>query len=369
MEPSTKPDGALAPVVGTLINMIVLLLVVIAALVAIIAVYIPDFRPAPEKKQVAAPVPDANGNFTEEAKQQALKPKDTTSYWKAPDVAGLDQNPDKDLILYGEDLIVHTSAYYGEHGKLFKASTNGMNCQNCHLEAGTKIYGNNYSAVAANFPKYRARSGAVENMYKRINDCFERSLNGRALDTNSKEMQGIVAYMKWLGKDVPKGEKPAGVGFKDISFLDRAADPEKGSAIYAEKCQSCHQANGAGLMNGDKTAFTYPPLWGDKSYNDGAGLYRLSNFAKFVKYNMPLGASHNNTQLSDEEAWDVAAFVNSQPRPKKNIKKDWPNIAEKPFDHPFGPYADGFDEKQHKYGPFPPIREKIKAMKTKKPTA
>jgi thiosulfate dehydrogenase len=203
-------------------------------------------------------------------------------------------------------------------------------------------------------------------MYKRINDCFERSLNGRALDTNSKEMQSIVDYMKWLGKDVAKGVKPAGSGFKDLAFLDRASDPEKGKAIYSEKCQSCHQQNGAGLMNGEKTAFTYPPLWGDKSYNDGAGLYRMSNFAKFVKYNMPLGVSHNSTQLTDEEAWDIAAFVNSQPRPKKNIKNDWPKIEEKPFDHPFGPYADGFDEKQHKYGPFKPIQEKIKALKNKK---
>jgi thiosulfate dehydrogenase len=234
------------------------------------------------------------------------------------------------------------------------------------LEAGTKVFGNNYSAVASSYPKFRARSGAIESMSKRINDCFERSLNGAALDTNSKEMLAIKAYMNWLGKGLVKGIKPLGSGFKDLAFLERAADPELGKAVYIDKCQSCHQATGSGLMNGDKTAYTYPPLWGDHSYNNGAGLYRLSNFAKYVKYNMPLGVSHTSTQLSDEEAWDVAAFVNSQVRPMKDTKKDWPKIEAKPFDHPFGPYADGFDEKQHKYGPFKPIKEKLDAMKKEK---
>lgn len=240
-----------------------------------------------------------------------------------------------------------------------------MNCQNCHLEAGTKIFGNNYSAVASTYPKYRARSGTMENMYKRINDCFERSLNGKPLDTNSREMQAIVAYMKWLGKDVKKGEKPEGAGLKKVEFLDRAADPEKGKLAYTAKCASCHQADGQGIMNADKTAYTYPPLWGPNSYNDGAGLFRLSNFASFVMYNMPLGVNHESVQLTKEEAWDIAAFVNSMPRPHKDTRKDWPKIQEKPFDHPFGPYADGFSEKQHKFGPFQPIIEKSKTL-TKK---
>jgi len=365
MEDNSKNNNPLAPVVSKLTNVIILLVVFIVALIILFAVFVP----APKQKveaNIEVPVPDKNGLFTEAARQAASAPKDTINYWQAPDVATLDGNVDKDLILYGKDLIAHTSLYFGENGKIFKSSTNGMNCQNCHLEAGTKVFGNNYSAVASTYPKYRARSGAKENIYKRVNDCFERSLNGKALDTASKEMQGIVAYIKWLGKDVKKGEKPMGSGFKDLAFLDRAIDPEKGKTIYSEKCQSCHQTDGLGLMNAEKTAYTYPPLWGPHSYNDGAGLYRMSNFAKYVKYNMPLGASHNSPQLSDEEAWDVAAFVNSQARPKKDIKKDWPKIEEKPFDHPFGPYADGFDEKQHKYGPYKPIKEKLDAMKKAK---
>ena len=113
-------------------------------------------------------------------------------------------------------------------------------------------------------------------------------------------------------------------------------------------------------MNTDGIGYAFPPSWGDNSYNNGAGLFRLSRFAGYVKANMPLGATYDNPQLTDEEAWDVAAFVNSLPRPEKDLNKDWPNIAGKPIDHPFGPYADAFTEKQHKYGPFKPIADKAK---------
>ncbi|MFO0358775.1 MAG: c-type cytochrome [Sphingobacteriaceae bacterium] len=359
------PQNPLAPIVIKLSNIIVVMIVFIIGLLILLAIYWPKSKP---EKIVETPVPDENGLFTEEARAAAKTVADNSIYWHAPSESSLEADPKKDEILYGKDLIAHTAEYFGPKGKVFNAATNGMNCQNCHLEAGTKVFGNNYSAVASTYPKYRARSGAIENIYKRVNDCFERSLNGNALDTNSKEMQAIVSYINWLGKDVEKGKKPEGSGFKDMAFLDRAADPEKGKTVYVDKCQSCHQANGLGLMNGDKTAYTYPPLWGPNSYNDGAGLYRLSNFAKYVKYNMPLGASHNSTQLSDEEAWDIAAFVNSQPRPKKDISKDWPKIEEKPFDHPFGPFADGFDEKQHKFGPFKPIKKKIDELKKNKKT-
>jgi thiosulfate dehydrogenase len=97
-------------------------------------------------------------------------------------------------------------------------------------------------------------------------------------------------------------------------------------------------------------------LWGNHSYNNGAGLYRLSRFAGYVKDNTPFAqATHKAPALTDEEAWDVAAFVNSQPRPQKDLSNDWPDISKKPFDHPFGPYSDDFNDRQHKYGPFQPI--------------
>ncbi len=289
------------------------------------------------------------------------------SVWQAPDES-LMPATEKELILYGKELIKNTSFYLGPKGTVASMS-NGMNCQNCHLDAGAKAWGNNYSAVASTYPKFRERSGAEEDIPKRVNDCFERSLNGKALPVDGKEMQAIVSYINFLGTNVQKGDKPEGSGITEVAFLDRAADPEKGKLVYQNKCVSCHMADGAGMANADKTGYTYPPLWGKHSYNDGAGLYRLSRFAGYVKSNMPLGVNYENPQLTDEEAWDVAAYVNSQERPKKDIKKDWPNIAGKPIDHPFGPYHDGFSEDEHKYGPFKPIkakREELKKEKSKK---
>jgi thiosulfate dehydrogenase len=310
-------------------------------------------------------LPDWSAKSEKEAPKGTLMTENILDdgYWHAPEESSLAGNPKQESILYGKDLIVNTSKYFGPKGIVKMNATNGLNCQNCHLDAGTKVFGNNYGSVASTYPRYRARSGMEEDVFKRVNDCFERSLDGEALAVDSREMLAIVDYINWVGKDVPKGQKAEGSGLKELAFLDRAADPSKGKIAYAEKCQSCHQADGLGTLNFDQTGYSFPPLWGPNSYNDGAGLYRISNFAKYIMSNMPQGVSHDNPQLSVEEAWDIAAYVNSQPRPKKDISKDWPKIEEKPIDHPFGPFADGFSEQQHKYGPFPPIQEKRAQMK------
>jgi thiosulfate dehydrogenase len=255
------------------------------------------------------------------------------------------------LIRYGHSLISNTAYYLGPKGIVTQIS-NGMNCQNCHLDAGTKPWGNNFGAVASGYPKYRDRSGSLESIEKRVNDCLERSLNGQALDSSSKEMSAIVSYIRWLGNDIPKNIKPKGSGIMPLAYLSRAADPEKGKMVYTATCQRCHGSNGEGQPNLANNGYTYPPLWGAGSYNTGAGLYRLSRLAGYVKSNMPNPLTYHNPELTDEQAWDVAAYINSRPRPSKDFSKDWPDISKKPVDHPFGPYADGFPESQHKYGPF-----------------
>lgn len=289
----------------------------------------------------------------------SISDSETDSTWVAPSLF-VDQETsgeERKKVIYGEELIAHTAKYLGPKGSV-RQSSNGMNCQNCHLDAGRRPWGNNYSAVFSTYPKFRARSGAVEDIYKRVNDCFERSLNGKPLDTASYEMQSIYAYMKWVGKDVEKGKRPHGVGLPKLPYLDRAADPVKGKAVYEAYCQTCHGGNGAGVLNPDGKTYSYPPLWGEHSYNDGAGLYRLIGFSSFVKNNMPYDqASHTNPKLTDEEAWDVAAFVNSQPRPHKDQKGDYADLSKKPIDFPFAPYADSFSEQQHKYGPYGPIED------------
>lgn len=289
-----------------------------------------------------------------------VQEKHMPAYWVAPSLY-LDnelQGDARKQVIYGEELIMHTAKYFGPKG-IIAQNTNGLNCQNCHLDAGTRPWGNNYGAVSSTYPRFRDRSGSMETISKRVSDCFERSMNGTAPDTNGKEMKAIIAYMQWLGKKVPKDSIPVGSGITQLPFLDRAASLEKGAIVYDNKCKSCHGANGEGLMQPDGIAYSYPPLWGKHSYNTGAGLYRLSRFAGYVKDNMPFKeATHQSPALTDEEAWDVAAFVNSQPRPiMTQNKTDWPDIAKKPIDHPFGPFADGFSEQQHKYGPFQPIAD------------
>jgi thiosulfate dehydrogenase len=182
---------------------------------------------------------------------------------------------------------------------------------------------------------------------------MERSLNGVALDTNSKEMRAILAYMHWLGDDIPKDSTPKGAGIPNLPEMDRAADPALGAIVYKNKCALCHGPNGEGQPNPQGYGYTYPPLWGKNSYNVGAGMYRISRLAGYAKYNMPFGtANYKNQVLSNEEAWDVAAYIDSRPRPGMDLSKDWPDIKKKPKDHPFGPYSDELTEGQHKYGPW-----------------
>jgi thiosulfate dehydrogenase len=147
-----------------------------------------------------------------------------------------------------------------------------------------------------------------------------------------------------------KAEEPA-------AFVepDRKADVANGAKVYGTRCQLCHGANGEGLKATTQLAggYLFPPLWGPDSYNIGAGMARVLTAAKFIKARMPLG----NPMLTDDEAFDVAAYMNSQPRPGgANLEKDYPDLARKPVDSPYPPYADPFSPEQHRIGPFAPIR-------------
>lgn len=271
--------------------------------------------------------------------------------------------PEDSLVRLGHDLIENTSYYYGPKGKIASIA-NGMNCQNCHVQGGIIPYGNNFSAVIATYPRFNNRSNAQQTIAMRVNDCFERSLNGKSIDSAGREMKAIIAYFHWIGNDIPKGQKPLGSGVMQLKYLNRAADPVKGKTVFVNICQRCHGNNGEGKLNADQSGFIYPPLWGKDSYNDGAGLNRLSSFAGFVKNNMPfMEADYRHPKLTTEEAWDVAAFVNSQPRPRFDVKNDFPDISRKPIDNPSGPYIDTFSEEQHKYGPFKPIQLAMEHLK------
>ena len=275
--------------------------------------------------------------------------------WSAPKEEEIPNGEIGDQIRYGRELIRNTSLYFGPKGFIAQIS-NGMNCQNCHLDAGTRLYANSFAAVNATYPRFRERSGKTESIEFRINDCFQRSLDGTIPDKNGDEIKAMVAYIKWVGKNVPKGYRPKGTAIENLSFLNRPADTSNGKIIYQLKCTRCHGLNGEGRLSKDSVNYTYPPLWGNGSYNVSAGMFTLSKLAGFIKNNMPYDeASKLNPQLSNEQAWDVAAYINSKPRHAKFFANDWPDITKKPVDYPFGPYSDNFSEMQHKYGPFEPI--------------
>lgn len=281
------------------------------------------------------------------------------SGWVPPDTSSIPATAEGDRIRYGRALIANTAYYLGPKG-IVRQISNSMNCQNCHINAGLKPFANTFFMVASTYPRYRDRSGRVESVEFRVNDCMERSMNGKKLDSLSEEMRAMVAYLEWVGKDLPKGAKPKGTAVEELPYLERAADPERGKAIYQQKCQRCHGDNGQGVPNPEGWGYTYPPLWGPGSFNTAAGLHRLSRMAGFVKGSMPFDSASLGYKLPDEDAWDVSAFIVSQPRPEKTFAFDWPNTAKKPVDHPFGPFADPFPEAQHKYGPFQPIKEAAK---------
>lgn len=314
-------------------------------------------------------VPSVVTNYFYHDKKKDKNGRDSVSIflkkeWIAPDTNDISYSPQAGLIRYGRQLIVRTSVFFGPRGSVAHIS-NGMNCQNCHSAGGTKPFANNYSSVASVYPVFKARSGKLETVAMRINDCFERSLNGRPIPDSGIEMKAMSAYIYWVGKDVPKGIKTKNSGTENLSFLNRPADTINGKKVYYNICRNCHGDNGGGKLSNDGKEYIYPPLWGPHSYNVSAGIYQLSKFAGYVKNNMPLGSTEHSSELTSEEAWDVAAFVNSRPRPVKYFKRDWPDISTKPVDYPFGPYSDSFSMTQHKYGPFEDIQKAHKKPSSK----
>jgi thiosulfate dehydrogenase len=192
-------------------------------------------------------------------------------------------------------------------------------------------------------------------------------MNGRPLPARGAQMQALVAYIKFLSSGVPAGRVLPGLGVGKMPELDRAADPVRGQAIYVNTCADCHDTDGKGVRRSLPTTdlgYMMPPLWDRDSFNDGAGMARLITAANFIHLNMPHGADYLNPQLTAEDAWDVAAYMISQPRPHKaGLDKDFPDLLQKPVDAAYGPYADGFTAEQHKFGPFTPIRAAVERLK------
>lgn len=269
----------------------------------------------------------------------------------------LGDTPLDNMIKRGHEIVVNTHKTIGplNGDKTRQFTGNLLTCNNCHLDAGTKAFAAPYIGITGRFPQYRGRENKIGSIEERINGCMQRSMNGKPLPENSEEMRALVAYMNWLGTGVPGGEKFEGQGFKPINIPDRKVNLENGKNVYLNSCASCHGEDALGTANPDGT-YSFPPLSGDATYNNGAGMHRVLTAAQFIKYNMPFGATADEPILTDEEAYDVAGYINSLPRPKKaNTEKDFPDLKRKPMSTPYGPWDDNFSAEQHKYGPYQEI--------------
>lgn len=261
---------------------------------------------------------------------------------------------------YGRRLIRETSALMGPNHEdpAMRYAGNNLDCSSCHLDSGTKPGTLNLLEAASRYPRFSGRDGIEGDLRDRMNGCMERSMNGRKLPRDSAEMRSMEAYILSLGQQYEAMGETRRQSDEPPAFQEppRAADVQAGKLVYEQRCQVCHGDNGQGLLAtlDVRDGYVFPPLWGPDTFNNGAGMHRVLTAARFIKARMPLGQA----DLSDAQAFDVAAYINSTERPRMaNLEVDYPDLRNKPVDGPYGPYADEFSNEQHRIGPFGPIRD------------
>jgi thiosulfate dehydrogenase len=280
--------------------------------------------------------------------------------WKPKDIRrDLPKGHEGKMVTYGHKLVSESAKWMGPmvNDPAFQYAGNNLSCTNCHLDNGMQPGAAAWTGISQRFPQFRGRENRIGTLEDRVNGCMERSMNGRKLPVNSIQMQAIIAYMDWMSEGVPDEIVASQKGFTKLVIPDFPADLNKGKLVYEKECQTCHGNNGAGVKKSAGAGYQFPPLWGEDAYNDGAGMNRVLTAAQFIKANMPFGqATRENPKLTDEEAYHVAAYINSFERPqKRNPEKDFPDLLLKPVSTPYGPWEDSFSAEQHKYGPFLPI--------------
>ena len=251
-----------------------------------------------------------------------LAPKSTApDHFTVPRLADLLGQPNTKEMVEGLRLMSET------HALLPQNVGAELTCSSCHMNGGTIAHASPYVGLAGLFPTYNPRAGRVITLEERLNGCFRRSMSGSPLADDSPQMRAMIAYMNWMKGDTKPGDKIPGRGTGKIA-AGLTPDPARGETLYKTQCAACHGEDGQGRRTADGE-YRIPPLWGDKSYNIGAGMARTSTAAKFLKTNMPIAASSRFPQgqgdLSDQDALDIAAFFTHQPRPDFPDKvNDWP---------------------------------------------
>ena len=208
------------------------------------------------------------------------------------------------MIKLGENVFNDTQKY------ATKYVGNGLNCENCHLQAGRQAYAAPLWGAYVIYPRYQAKAGKVVTLAKRFQECFQFSMNGKAPRANGKIITALISYSAWLAKGAAVGTNLPGRGYKILKLPPMKPNAARGKAVFAVNCLVCHGVHGQGVkVNG---AYQFPPLWGPHSFNSGAGMAKIKLAAAFIKANMPLTKPGS---LSEQQAWDVAAYVDSHKRP------------------------------------------------------
>lgn len=221
--------------------------------------------------------------------------------WKAPDPLTISSEANSQAILRGQEIFTHTATAASQY------AGNQLTCSNCHLKNGMQAWSAPLVGVTRRYPSFSKRAGHSIDLPTRIQECMVRSENGKPLPPDGDEMKGLVAYMTWLSKAAPSGHLH-GTGLIEVK-APSTIDTVDGAKLYATICANCHGPDGAGRPP------AYPPLWGANSFNSGAGMAQPQKMARFVLKNMPFDQPGT---LTVQQAFDVAAFVDSHPRPAMN---------------------------------------------------
>lgn len=246
-------------------------------------------------------------NGADEAGSPARSTSWDSTAWRPPAIADLPNDSLSSAIRRGLALTTATAE------SLPRFVAGNLNCTSCHLDEGRRPTAAPLTGAFARYPKYIDRTGAVVSMEDRVNYCMTRSLAGSRLPNDSREMQDMLAYLAFMARGVPIGAHLPTEGMPQMPKLQ--GNGGRGASIYAVSCARCHGADGAGMSK-------VPALWGAKSFSIGASMARVERAASFIRHNMPFDKPGT---LSDQEAFDVATFITSQPRPDMPSKAhDWP---------------------------------------------
>ena len=223
-----------------------------------------------------------------------------------PPESAIPSGPLGEVIRRGRAIFTDTPA----HAKAYVGNT--LSCSNCHLDAGRLANSAPLWGAWGMYPQYRKKNGHVNTFGERLQGCFKYSTNGKAPPLDSPEMVALQTYAWWLSQGAPTGVKLKGAGYPKHGFKPpQPPDYPRGETVFKKNCALCHGADGQGQQVAGRNVF--PPLWGPQSFNWGAGMHQLDNAAAFIKANMPF--SRGDT-LSDQDAWDVAKFMDAHERPQ-----------------------------------------------------